>query len=144
MKKQLAIVACMVLAGCETLAGFRAPVPGSYAAPEITRVDSLTVARDMAGFLASQFPYAKTTLALEPIKTEFNQVFVGQLARHGFGVFEGRHLPGSVEVHYAVSTLDEGIVARMRFQGKEASRFYATTNEGLEFGGRYSLRGAIK
>lgn len=142
--KKLMIVSCMILAGCETLSGFRAPQPGSYAPPEIVSSDSSAVARDMAGFLANQFPYAKTTLALEPIKTDFNQVFVWELARRGFGIVEGNPIPGSVEVHYAVSFLDNGIVARMRFQGKEASRFYAATETGVRPGGRYALRSAIK
>jgi hypothetical protein len=144
--KKLMLVTCLILAGCETFPrlSFEQKTVGSYAAPEVNGAESAFVAKDMVSFLSNQFPYAKTTIVLDPIKTEFNQRFTEELARRGFGVIEGKLLPGSIEVHYAISALDNGVVARMRFQGKEASRFYALTDSGLTLGGPYSLRSAIK
>jgi len=142
--KKLTLAACLILAGCQTLFESKVPLPGSYVAAEITASDSLIVAKDMVGFLANQFAYAKTTIALDPIRTEFDRIFAEELGKRGFGVIEGNPIPGSVEVYYAVSVLDNGVVARMRFQGKEASRFYTLTEQGLQLGGRYALRGAFK
>lgn len=143
--RELMLITCLALAGCETLAGLTTTASvGSYVAPEVNGAESAMVAKDMAQFLANQFPYAKTTIRLEPLKSEFHRDLVQELAKRGFGVIEGRQAPGAVEVYYAVSSLDRGIVARMRFQGKEVSRFYALTDKGLALGGRYALRGVIK
>jgi Conjugal transfer protein TrbH. len=142
--KTLALVACLILAGCETLSGFKAKSSGSYVTVELTQAENETVARDMSWFLAGQLAYAKTTIALAPVKTEFNRALAEELARRGFGVADGVTPPGAVSVHYAISAMGDGVVARMRFQGKEASRYYTATEHGLQRGGRYSLRGAFK
>lgn len=144
--RELMLVTCLALAGCETLAGLTttATSAGSYVSPEITGTEAVAVAKDMAGFLASRFPYAKTTIALEPLKTEFHEALAQELGRRGFGVADGVPAKGSVELHYAISVFGNGIVARMRFQGKEASRYYAITDKGLALGGRYALRGAFQ
>lgn len=143
--RELALIACLALAGCDTLAEFttKSSVVGSYVEPAVTGAEAETVANDMARFLADQFPYAKTTIRLDPLKTQFRGLLIDELARRGFGIVESP-VPGSVLVRYAVTYLPGGVVARMRFNGKEASRFYAITGKGLSLRNNYAVRGVSK
>ena len=140
--KKLVLVASLALAGCGTLSALNLPESsGSYVSPEVGP-ESGMIAKDMVAFLASQLPAAKTTLSLAPTNTQFHQDFVDELKRRGFGVSEGVPVQDSVEVYYAVSLLDRGVVVRMSFQGKEATRFYVRSGVEFALGGRYALREA--
>lgn len=138
--RKVALAASFALASCATLENFKqVDSSGHYVSPEIGQ-ESETIAKDMASFLAAQIPPAKTILSLEPSKTEFHGALVGELTRKGFGVAEGGPLAGSVEVDYSLSLVGSGVVGRMSYQGKEASRFYVWTGKELAPGGRYALR----
>jgi len=141
------LIACLLLAGCETLhaVGKRAfgkpQAVGSYSSPQLGNDESAKVARNMVAFLSSQFPYAQTTIRLDPIKTSFHESLVHALAQQGFGVTENAGVADAVPLHYAVTLLDSGVIVRMRFQGKEATRFCSKTTTGLGFYSAYALRG---
>lgn len=146
--KELALIACLLLSGCETLSGLAARVStepaGSYAVPELSDEEAGKIARNMVGLLANQFPYAKTTIRLDPVKSGFHDALVHALAQQGFGVVQNQRVADAVLVHYAVTTFDAGVVVRMRFQGKEATRFCSRTATGLNCNTAYAMREAIK
>lgn len=143
--KELMLVMCLsMVTGCSTLAEFvtKTSASGSYVAPEIDDADTKVITRDMTGFLSSQFPYAKTTVRLDSLKTPFHAALISELGQKGFGVTESDS-PGAVSVHYAVTSLDSGVLVRMRYQGKEAARYFSRTGTGLS-AGKYALREATK
>jgi hypothetical protein len=154
--KALALAACLMLTGCETISytvrrvpdfimslNKPAEVPGSYSA-ELSIQDSERVARDMVRFLSNQFPYARTTIRLDPIKSDFHDAFVQSLMRQGFGVVEHGGIPDAVVLHYAVTLFPSGVIGRMSFQGREVTRFYARSANGLSINSAYAMRGVVK
>src|SRR5687768_1800343 len=84
--KNIILMMCVLLAsGCTLLPQLKGS-NASYVASEINTRETEEVGVDMAKFLASQLPAAKTTLALEPSRTLFQERFMGALAELGFGI----------------------------------------------------------
>lgn len=120
---------------------------GSYVAPEISRSDVDEITRDMSQFLMNQLPAAKTTLELEPLKNPLHAKLLDQLARKGFGIVESKPQtePQEIQLRYLVTHLDRGLLVRLRYQNKEASRFYDRTVDGrLSLNTSYTIREAAK
>lgn len=103
----------------------------SYVYTEISEEDSESVGEDMAKLLASQLPAAKTTLYIEPSNTYLREVLVDELAAKGFGILEMKPTQGpAVSFQYSITPLDNGVLVRMRYQGKIASRYYGRQPDG--------------
>jgi hypothetical protein len=74
-------------------------------------------------------------------------MLLDQLARKGFGIVESMPQTGQQEVQlrYLVTRLDRGLLVRLRYQDKEASRFYDRTVDGrLSLRTGYTIREAAK
>lgn len=136
------LLMCLMTGGCATLTNFQNKVNSSYVGA-ISTADAGEVTKDMAQFLADQLPPAKTTIELEPIKSPLHDMLLEQLTGKGFGVVAQPE--GAIALRYAVTQLDAGVLVRMKFQGKEASRFYDRTNTGsLSFNNSFAIREAAK
>jgi hypothetical protein len=149
--RNLAMIACLsVLPGCASFPSLTAkPAPvvvmGSYAAPGIAGQEAEKVARDITRFLSNEFLYAKTTIRLDDTGLVFGDALAHSLALQGFGVVMNDQIPDAVVLHYAVTSIDGmGVIARFRFQGKEASKFFPRTAQGLTFNNVYTVRGVSK
>jgi hypothetical protein len=149
--KNLAMIACLsALPGCASFPPLMAkPAPvvvrSSYAAPGIAGQEAEKVARDITRFLSNEFLYAKTTIRLDDTGVGFGDALAHSLALQGFGVTMNDQVADAVVLHYAITTLDTmGVIARFRFQGKEASKFYPRTAQGLKFDNVYTVRGVTK
>ena len=118
----------------------------SYVYQEISEEDSETVGEDMAKFLASQLPAAKTTLYVEPSNTSIRAVLVDELASKGFGILEMKPEQGpAISLQYFVTPLDNGVLVRMRYQDKITSRYYGRQTDGSLFpSSRVAVREATK
>ncbi len=144
-----AIVMCLSMTGCATFAnlvGQNAPKTATSSYVEaISLSDADIVARDMADFLSNQFASAKTTIELEPMNNEFHARLLAHLKSRGFGIVETGPELGATGLRYAVTQLDEGIILRMKYQGKEASQFYPRRQGGtLALNNVYTVREAAK
>ncbi|WP_052494158.1 hypothetical protein [Nitrosospira sp. NpAV] len=120
---------------------------GSYVAPDISKSDADELTMDMSQFLMNQLPAAKTTLELEPLKNPLHAMLLDQLARKGFGIVESMPQTGQQgeQLRYLVTRLDRGLLVRLRYQDKEASRFYDRTVDGrLSLRTGYTIREAAK
>lgn len=118
----------------------------SYVFYEISEDDSETLGEDMAKFLASELPAAKTTLYIEPSNTYVSAVLVDELASKGFGILEMKPDQGSaIPLQYFVTPLDNGVLVRMRYQDKTSSWFYGRQSNGsLIPAGKVAVREATK
>lgn len=106
----------------------------SYVYQEISEDDSETVGEDMAKFLSSQLPAAKTTLYVEPSNTYVRAVLVDELAEKGFGILEMKPEQGpAIPLQYFITPLDNGVLVRMRYQDKITSRYYGRQSDGSLF-----------
>jgi hypothetical protein len=150
--KTLIVMMCLFLvSGCaalkEKMDAARNSQYGSYVAPDISTADADDLSKDIAQYLMSQFPAAKTTLELEPLKNPLHAKLVDQLAVRGFGIVESKPQsePQGVQVLYLVTRFDRGLVVRMLYQNKVASRFYDRAIDGrLSLQNRFTVREAAK
>jgi hypothetical protein len=148
MKKTvLAMCITLSFSGCAHLEAMKEKnAATSYVSKEISDYDAETVGEDMAKFLAGEFPAAKTTIYIEPSKTTLREVLVDELSDKGFGILEIRPDKGSaVVLQYYVTELGKGILLRMRYQGKIASRYYGRMQDGdLSLSNKIAVREAAK
>lgn len=149
--KTIALVLCLVmLSGCtalkERLAARHANTNpnASFVDPSISNGDVDTIAMDMAQFLGTRLPPAKTTVVVESFRNAFYARFREQLTVRGFGFVEGsQHSTDAVLLRYRVTPLDLGFLVRMEYNGLVASRFYRRANDGnLALNSKYSIREA--
>src|SRR5687768_3824559 len=149
--KLSAIAMCLpMITGCSVLSQLQArqqqPVIASYVTQQITIEDGEAVAADMAAFLASQLPPAHTTLELEPSDSLFHEGLIVELTTKGFGVIQHPAEPdqAAVPLRYFVTTLDGGLLVRMKYSHKMAGRYYPQTPTGLSFGNAFAVREATQ
>lgn len=147
--KMTVIAAAIALSGCAAFPQFKQAEKHallSYVAPEVTMMEAEAVALDMARFLALQLPAARTTIELDPAHSMFHELLVDELLAKGFGVIESGAETDSDPVHvrYFVTVLDNGIVVRMRYQGKMAGRYFSRGDSGLSFASAYAVREAVQ
>jgi hypothetical protein len=145
----LAMCIAMSLTGCAQLEALRsrnAPAaPASFVA-ELNEADSERIGKDMATFLADQFPAAKTTVYVEPSNTIVRALLVDDLAAKGFGILETKPDQGpAVALQYFITNLRNGILVRMRYGDAVASRYYGRQTDGsLYAAGKIAVREAAK
>ena len=147
MKKVAMMVCLSFTSGCASFPQvsqvFNRPAARSnYIAPEISLGDTGRIARDMAKFLAVQLPPAKTTIELDPSGESFHDILSTELIWRGFGVVEHPE-EDAVRVRYFVTSLDTGIVVRMKYNEQVAGRFYSR-KAGQLFANTYVVRGVTK
>lgn len=130
----LLVLLTALLSACASM-----PRDASFAAPEITAADATTLATDSAQHLATALPPARTTLLLQPAKTDvLTAALLRQLIDHGFGVIEAdprakgaQSAPAdAVSLRYLASPFDAGVVVRLQYRGIEASRYYPRAADG--------------
>lgn len=140
--KKTALAICLLTSGCATFPALKQGKPsGSYVAPEISQSESEEIARDMARFLAVRLSPAKTTIELDSSMSMFHEILFNELAWRGFGVIEHTSEDGdAVALRYFVTTLDTGIVIRMKYDRQVAGRFYNRVGNRLSFGNAYAVR----
>jgi|SRR5687768_210081 len=139
-----AVAACFALAGCATFPGLNMKSQNiSYVAQEINPDEMEDVAIDMAEFLAMQLPAAKTTIELEQSKTVFHEMLHDELKDKGFAVTETGQDQDAVPVRYVVTSLDNGVLLRVKYRGHVVSRFYSR-KDGQLFAGGIAVREAEK
>lgn len=140
--KKTALAICLLTSGCATFPALKQSKPSaSYVSPEISLAESEEIARDMARFLSAQLPPAKTTIELDSSMSMFHEILFNELVWRGFGVIE--HAPedgDAVALRYFVTTLDTGIVIRMKYDRQVAGRFYNRVGNRLSFGNAYAVR----
>lgn len=144
MKKTVvAVLITTLLGGCAALQEFQRDQEPSYVAPEITTSETNRIAADLSDFLSQQLPPAKTTLAFKSDSTLFHKVLLVRLASKGYGIATGQAPSGAVLVRYYATILDNGILARVSYQDKIATRYYRRTEKGLSLG-NVAIRGVMK
>lgn len=142
--RKLALIVGLSLAstGCATFPSLPIIKQSSrtvnYVSPEVSIVESKRITADMAGFLSDQLPPARTTIDLVPATSRFHEMLATELAWRGFGVAEGSEEAGAVQLRYFVTTLDTGIVIRMKYKDQMAGRFYQ--RGAVLMGGAYAVR----
>lgn len=146
MKKLILALCVSSMFGCAQLEALRQSQAISYVSKEISVYDSETIGDDMARFLASQLPAAKTTLYIEPTNTLVRQVLVGELTDMGFGIVETKGGEGAaIALQYFVTPLDNGVLVRMRYNDTISSRYYIRqTDGGLFPSNKVAVREAAK
>lgn len=143
--KKIAFAVCISFtSGCASLPQIfkHSYARSNYVAPEVNHVEAGKIARDMAKFLAAQLPPARTTIEIDPAGTSFHDILFTELVWRGFGVVEHPE-DDSVRLRYFVTTLDTGIVVRMRYNDQVAGRFY-NRSRGQLFANVYVVREAGK
>lgn len=147
MRKMMIALCVSSMFGCAHLEALKQKQQGfSYVSKEISVSDSEIVGEDMAAFLSSQLPAAKTTLYIELLNSVVSAVLVNELTEKGFGILETKPAEGSaVELRYFVTPLDNGILVRMRYQDKISSRYYGRQADGKLFSSsKIAVREAAK
>lgn len=144
MKKLILALCVSSMFGCAQLEALKQSQAISYVSKEISVYDSETIGEDMARFLASQLPAAKTTLYIEPTNTLVRQVLVGELTDMGFGIVEMKQ-GSAVALQYFVTPLDNGVLVRMRYNDMISSRYYSRQTDGSLFpSSKVAVREAAK
>ena len=146
-KEVLVLCAALSFAGCAHLEALRDRNSAvSYVSKEISEHESEMVGADMAKFLSGQFPAAKTTIYVEPSNTLLRSVLVKGLTEKGFGILDIKPEKDPVVIlQYFVTGFDNGILWRMRYQDRIASRYYARRPDGsLSFSNKIAVRGTEK
>lgn len=146
-KTVLAMCLALSFSGCAHLEALKEKnAATSYVSKEIDDYDAEIVGEDMAKFLAGEFPAAKTTIYVEPSNTTLREVLAAELSEKGFGILEIRPDKGAaVVLQYYVTELGNGILLRMRYQGKIASRYYGRKQDGdLSLSNKIAVREAAK
>lgn len=131
-KTVLAMCVVLSLTSCAHIEALRTKnvVLASYVANEISEADSETIGEDMAKFLASQFPAAKTTIYIEPSDSVVQEVLVEELTERGFGILPVKPTQGpALSFQYFVTNLGNGILVRMRYADTISSRYYARKSD---------------
>jgi hypothetical protein len=143
-KSVLAMCIAMSLTSCAHIEALRTKntVPASYVAKEISEVDSETIGEDMAKFLASQFPAAKTTIYVESSDSLVQEVLMEELTEKGFGILPVKPTQGpAVSFQYFVTNLGNGVLVRMRYAETISSRYYGRQSDGsLYASGKIAVR----
>ena len=153
--KIFAVMMCLfLLSGCAALketwkSGFGEKSRGyvSYVVADLSEIDSTELSKDVSQFLMNQLPAAKTTLELEPLKSPFHEKLRDQLSRKSFGIIEKnfREPWQGVQVRYLITRYEGGLLVRVQYLGKTATRFYDRTQDGrLATSASYTLREATK
>lgn len=152
MKKILLIIGLIFLAGCAQLQEkleARAAANGgdvSYVAPEISMADANEVAIDLSQFLSSKYPAAKTTLAFQPSMNKLHLKLIDQLMVKGFGIeYNKAATQGAVPIRYTLTTLEKGVLVRLRYGENVATRYMPRANDGhLSMANKYAVREVTK
>ncbi len=136
MKTILALIFLSMLSGCAAIKEHFAGKPKAMH-PNATVIklgiaesDSAAISNDMAQFLASQLPPAKTTLAVDRFKNPFHLKLRYALALRGFGIVNAEVPVPAVWVRYYVTDMRGGYLVRLRYDNKIASRFYSRSADG--------------
>ena len=145
MKKTILVLCISSLFGCAQLQALtqKPTQTSSYVAQEISDEDSEFVGENMAGFIASQLPAAKTNLYIEPSKAYLRDVLIGELTGKGFGILPVKSDTGST-LQYIVTPLQGGILVRMKIQDKAASRYYRRSTDGELIANKITVREEAK
>lgn len=123
----------------------------SYVAPEITATDAALLATDTVKFLTGPLPPAHTTLQLDaPAASSkpdvLTPVLLEKLRARGYGVVEADSKTGPVRgqgvmIRFLASPLDHGVVLRLQYPQREASRYYPRGADGqLAAGTEFTVR----
>lgn len=147
MKKTILALCVSTMFGCAHIEALtQKQTQQSYVAKEISEADEGLVGEDMAKFLKSQFPAARTTIYVEPSNTIVRAVLVDELTEKGFGILETKPQQGpAVAFQYFVTPLDNGILVRMRYSDTISSRYYGRRSDGsLYASGKIAVREATK
>ena len=152
MKNIILVLMVLSFSGCaaiqERMAQSEARKPNSsFVAQEISVSDAKDLAQDMAAFLETQLPAAKTTLEIQASGKDFYPLFREQLTKRGFGVIEVK--PGmekrGIFLRYRITQFYQGVLVRMEYDGKAPSRYYDRGTDGhLTLQSSYTLREASK
>lgn len=148
MRAVILLMVAVALSGCAAMkdkfASMSAQAGGSYVSEGITEVDSGVVAKDITDFLVEQLPAAKTTLGVSSSRSPFDALLREVLARSGFGVADDRS-DSAIPFRYLVTHLDKGVLVRLRYGNKEASRYYDRSADGqLALNSIFTVREAVK
>jgi hypothetical protein len=146
-KSLLAVCIALSLTSCAHIEALRAKnTSASYVVQEMSESDSEIIGEDMAKFLASQFPAAKTAIYVEPSDTLVHEVLMEELTEMGFGILPLKPEPGAyVTLQYFVTPLDNGMLVRMRYSDRVSSRYYGRKSDGsLYASGKIAVREALK
>lgn len=149
--KTIVVVLCLfLLSGCAALQekfATRGKPIGQNATVillGITPADSTAISQDMAEYLASQLPPAKTTIGMDVLKNPLHLKLSDALALRGFGVTTV-NADGAVWIRYYVTDLDRGLLVRLRYGNTVASRFYDRAHDGsLSLYSPFTVREARK
>lgn len=126
-----------------------------YVASEVTAADAETLASDIVKHLAVQLAPAKTTLVLDAPESNntkkeqadlLTPVLLEKLQSRGYGVavIDQENLTANqtgITLRYLISPLENGLVVRLQYAQKEATRFYPRNTTGvLVPGGSFTVR----
>jgi uncharacterized lipoprotein YajG len=147
--KAVALVICLFLvSGCASLRDRIASMhdtqgkDATFILKGISDSDSTEISQDIAQYMANQYPAAKTTIELDVVNNLLHKKLQEQLTRRGFGIGAS---PEAVQLRYYVTALDTGLLVRMRYQYKVASRYYPRATDGrLSMQSRFTVREATK
>jgi hypothetical protein len=133
--KIITVVLCLLaISGCASLQAKFAAMgekSSTYVYADVNKTEASEITKDMAEFLASQLPPAKTTIQYEPAKHPFSAMLADQLKEKGFGLTSTKGDAGqAVSLHYQVTPYYQGIIVRFQYQKKEISRFYERLEDG--------------
>lgn len=142
MKKNLSVIllaSVIGLTGCATIPTNQM----SYVSGSVqSNPDTASLCRDVADFLATKLPPAKTTLLLEPVpamsaSNSVTPALQTALRQVGFGVAElspypstTTPAPSGIHLRYLVTPLDHGVSVRLYFDGLSAAKYYPRTKSG--------------
>ncbi len=122
-----AFLATLMLNGCALLS------PKTSYVSDVSEADAAVLAKEITAFLGGQLPPAATNLVLQPpqFKNTLTPVLASELRGAGFGVAEPASAPADAHrTRYRVSAMDTGILLRLPYDQKEASRWFARDSKG--------------
>lgn len=139
----------LLLGGCASTGSTQ-----SYVEPTVSEAEAATLASDAATYLVDPLPPAHTTLVLDPpaakVQDTLTAALIPALRERGYGVTlaqPGRSASsgGGVALRYIASPLDGGLLLRLQYQGKEASRHYPRASDGqLMSGAPFTVGGKAR
>ncbi|MCW5320684.1 conjugal transfer protein TrbH [Verminephrobacter aporrectodeae subsp. tuberculatae] len=130
----LPLVAALFLNACA-----KPPRPTtSYVDPEVTANDAQTLSRDTVQHLSEPLPPAHTTLVLDPPHSSDDMLtadMIGKLRARGYGIAQtdpqtGPKAGQGTPLRYLASPLNGGVVLRLQYLDREATKFYPRTTDG--------------
>lgn len=126
------LVAVTLLSACTTMRPTM-----SYVAPGLSAADAETIATDSVAHLASALPPAKTTIILDPQRSDILTVAMQEkLSARGFGVVmhnkanKGSDEQQGTQLRYISTPLEHGYALRLQYNNTEATRYYPRTTAG--------------